>query len=155
MSVTYHMYDADWELEWWYIDFLVIHGIIGKTTGVVQDAVEMRIVTWDAVWFHTVVQSVFLEMLQVFQPLLLEHFSYDELCALRLRVIELHRKRQEQEKFTWTECEKECNSSCNVALKSYALCPEKYKPINAVQQNAPYPEKWCLTTNCHDWTYQN
>jgi len=64
----------------------------------------------------------FLVILQVFQPLLLEYFSYDELCQLRLRVIELHQKRQEQEKFTWTECEKEGSFSCNILCKYIIIC---------------------------------
>jgi len=67
----------------------------------------------DCDWLHKLLY--FLAILQVFQPLLLEHFSYDELCQLRLRVIELHQKRQEQEKFTWTECEKECSFLCNIS----------------------------------------
>jgi len=61
----------------------------------------------------------------VFQPLLLEHFSYDELCQLRLRVIELHQKRQEQEKFTWTECEKEYSSLCKYHIDIYIQSGQK------------------------------
>ena len=61
--------------------------------------------------------------MQVFQPLLLEYFSYDELCQLRLRVIELHQERQELEKFTWTECEKESSCSCNICIDiSHYFC---------------------------------
>jgi len=57
---------------------------------------------------------LFLFLLQVFQPLLLQYFSYEELCQLKEKVIQQHvaKKDAQQkglEKSAWADLEPEGN----------------------------------------------
>ena len=63
-------------------------------------------------------------LFQVFQPMLLEYFTYEELCELKRKVIDYHTRKADDiiEKGLIEETEKEESSdSCKFAFKVHVL----------------------------------